>query len=155
MRDYCSGCGESFKADNMDTCQCGRSVCWRCMAEHKQSTGHSSESDKGRYRVQLNDVFRRDFLISLNKKIEKIPEVKSCSSLAVPQVVHTHIWFKDQPAGRQLVEYELERPTYEALLKQFGNDKEAVIKYYAGNVIDTVDKGLARIRGSEICSPDQ
>ena len=150
MRDYCSGCGESFKNDNMDTCQCGRSFCWRCMSEHKQATRHSSESDKGRFRVQLNDVFRRDFLSELNKKIEESQEVKSCSSLAVPQVVHTHIWFHDRSAGKQLIEYELERPAYEVLLKQLGNDREAVIKYYVEHVTEMLETTLAEIKASKL-----
>lgn len=143
MRDYCSGCGESFKADNMDTCQCGRSLCWRCMAEHKQSTGHSSESDKGRYRVQLNDVFRRDFLISLNKKIEQIPEVKSCSSNAGPQFVQTHIWLHERHNGKQLIEYLLERPSYESLLKQYDDQREAVMAYY----MERVEQQLEAVLG--------
>ncbi len=83
-----------------------------------------------RLRVQLNDVFQRDFLKALKEMIEQSPEVKSCKSNAGPQFVQTHIWLYQRYNGKVLIEYLLERPRYERLLKQFDNDSEAVKAHY-------------------------
>lgn len=144
MRDYCSSCGESFLVENMDTCQCGRSLCYRCMAEHKHATGHTSESDKGRFRVQLNDVFSRSFLSEFDEKLTQNLEVKSSSSLALPQVVQTHIWFHDKYTGKQLIDYELERKEYEFLINKFNKDKQKVFDYYTDKVTALLEQTLAQ-----------
>jgi hypothetical protein len=139
MREYCTGCGDSFKYEDLDTCQCSRSLCWRCMAEHKQATGHSNESDKGRFRVQLNDVFTRNFLKELDKKIVDNSMVKSCFSLALPQAVHSQIWLKNGSTGNQLVRYQLERPNYESLFKELNNDEAAMLAFYTKKVTQLLE----------------
>ena len=154
MRDYCSSCAESFLVENMDACQCGRSLCCRCMAEHKHATGHTSESDKGRFRVQLNDIFSRSFLSDFDEKLTQNPEVKSSSSLALPQVVQTHIWFHDKYTGKQLIDYELERKEYEFLLNKFDNDKQKVFDYYTDKVTALLESFLAN-NNSSIASPEE
>ena len=146
MRDYCSNCAESFLVENIDTCQCGRSLCYRCMAEHKHATGHSSESDKGRFRVQLNDVFSKRFLSEFDGKISLNPEVESSNSLALPQVVQTHIWLHDKYARKQLIDYELERSEYEFLINKFDCDKQKVFDYYTSKVTGLLESFLAENR---------
>ena len=114
------------------------------MAEHKHATGHTSESDKGRFRVQLNDVFSRSFLSEFDEKLTQNPEVKSSSSLALPQVVQTHIWFHDEYAGKQLIEYELVRKEYEFLINKFDKDKHKVFDYYTDEVTALIEKAFAQ-----------
>lgn len=154
MRDYCSSCGESYLVENMDTCQCGRSLCYRCMTEHKHATGHTSESDKGRFRVQLNDVFSRSFLSEFDEKLTQNSEVKSCSSLALPQVVQTHIWLNDKYAGKQLINYELERNEYEFLINKFDKDKQKVFDYYTDEVTALLESFVANNK-SNVASPEE
>jgi hypothetical protein len=46
MRESCTGCGESFKSENMSRCgDCGRELCYRCMAVHEGETGHSKSKN--------------------------------------------------------------------------------------------------------------
>jgi hypothetical protein len=41
MREYCGGCKETFKEENITDCgTCGRTLCFRCLAIHQSETGH-------------------------------------------------------------------------------------------------------------------
>ena len=106
MRDYCSGCGESFTVENIDNCQCGRSLCYACMALHKQETGHASTSDLGRFRVQLHEEFSREYLSELKDKLMAYPEVTDCFNRAVAQAVMTTVWITMEDGSKEHFAYE-------------------------------------------------
>lgn len=143
MRECCSGCGETFKEDNIDTCsQCGRTLCWRCMAEHKQTTGHSSQSDQGRFEIQMHHIFHGKFLDSLDFRCEKLPQVKSCESWAAPRSVRVIV----ELVGETLpYEFLLTREECQAFLDDHDDDKQKLLDYFldlvaellAGRIPDT------------------
>lgn len=139
MRDYCSGCGESFTVENIDNCQCGRSLCHACMAKHKQETGHSSTSDLGRFRVQLHEEYNREYLNKLKDKLMSYPEVADCFNRAVAQAVMTTVWIT-MPNGKvEPIEYELERSDYERLFNKYDHNREQMLNYYTEQVINFVE----------------
>ena len=145
MRDFCSNCGESFLVENMDTCQCGRSSCFNCMQIHKQDTGHSSKSDEGRFRVQLNDAFDSAFMKKIDALFSANPKVKKSSSLALPQVIHTFISLDDKRQEHENFRYEMLRNEYEFLLSRFDNDKSKVQQYYIAQVTLKLNEELAQL----------
>ena len=134
MRDYCSGCGESFTVENIDNCQCGRSLCYACMALHKQETGHSSTSDLGRFRVQLHEEFSREYLSWLKDKLMAYPEVTDCFNRAVAQAVMTTVWIKMADGSKEYFQYELERSDYERLFNKFEHNRQRMLDYYTEQV---------------------
>ena len=145
MRDYCSGCGESFTVENIDNCQCGRSLCYACMALHKQETGHSSTSDLGRFRVQLNEEFSREYLSELKDKLMAYPEVTDCFNRAVAQAVMTTVWITMTDGSKELIEYELERSDYERLFNKFEHDRQRVLDYYTEQTTQLVERSIAQL----------
>ena len=134
MRAICSGCGESFSDENLDNCECGRTECYRCLALHKQETGHSSTSDLGRFRVQLNEQFTRAFLKDLESELLTNPEVGHCFNLALPQVVSTSVWLKHKDHGEKHFDFKMTRKQYEQLLNTFDNNSENVLNFYVDRV---------------------
>ena len=145
MRDYCSGCGESFTVENIDNCQCGRSLCYACMALHKQETGHSSTSDLGRFRVQLHEEFSREYLSELKDKLMAYPEVTDCFNRAVAQAVMTTVWITMTDGSKELIEYELERSDYERLFNKFEHDRQRVLDYYTEQTTQLVERSIAQL----------
>ncbi len=148
MRDYCSGCGESFTVENIDNCQCGRSLCYTCMAMHKQETGHSSTSDLGRFRVQLQDEFNREYLRTLKDKLMAVPQVTDCFNLAVAQAMMTSVWIKTTTGKKEHIEYELERSDFERLLNKYEHNRQRVLDYYSEHVMAYVNAEIERLDGA-------
>ena len=145
MLDYCSGCGECFTVENIDNCQCGRSLCYACMALHKQETGHSSTSDLGRFRVQLHEEFSREYLSELKAKLMAYPEVTDCFNRAVAQAVMTTVWIKMAAGSKELIEYELERSDYERLFNKLEHDRQRVLDYYTEQTTLLVERSIAQL----------
>ena len=153
MRDYCSGCGESFLLENIDDCQCGRSLCYACMALHKQDSGHSSKSDEGRYRVQMNEVFGRDIVKEIDENFTAIPKVKKSTTLAIPQDVKTDIVLDDLPYDTGHFRYTMTRSEYEALIKELNNDFDRVYVYYNRAVKNLIGQKLTAFAKQENVKP--
>lgn len=144
MRDYCSGCGESFTVENIDNCHCGRSLCYACMALHKQETGHSSTSDLGRFRVQLHEEFSREYLSELKDKLMAYPEVTDCFNCAVAQAVMTTVWITMADGSKEYFHYELERSDYERLFNKFDHGRQRVLDYYTEQTTQLVERSIAQ-----------
>lgn len=45
FRALCDACHEAFLSENLQDCECGRSLCYRCLAQHLSDTGHQKRSD--------------------------------------------------------------------------------------------------------------
>lgn len=149
MRAICSGCGESFSDENMDNCECGRTLCYRCIAIHKQKTGHLSTSDLGRFRVQLNEEFTKPFLNQLSNELLSYPEVDRCSNLALPQVVSTTLDLIHKEHGKKQLTFEMTRKQFEQLLNTFDNDGKHVQDFYVDRVTTYLKLMIAELNNSK------
>jgi hypothetical protein len=47
MREACSGCGQTFLQENLETCECSGEYCYKCFGGHTESTGHKSLQQQG------------------------------------------------------------------------------------------------------------
>ena len=140
MRDYCSGCGESYLLENMNDCECGRSLCYRCLQTHQQESGHQSRSERERGWQQDPVDMRGIFCAAVTQRIfdrmDAEPAVQDFACRTSQQVFTGRMVFQAKAQAERFFEFHLSFQEYQALLAQAGGNQQSAIEQY-------LDKQLA------------
>ncbi len=129
MRDYCSGCGESYRRDNLNTCQCGRALCWRCMTAHANQAGHLSNSDlRGVVDDQNTELLFRAF--------EKHPGVRFFGCICFAEKITCPIKLvSEAPFSGEVKRYSLSAGEYNRLMVEHNQHFSVAINAFADEFI--------------------
>ena len=118
VRQHCEHCGESFLSDNLEDCECGRSLCNQCMASHKRETGHQSTNDISRWQTNLRDFFTYNDVKRLDRAILALPAIESVSTFADRQEVYSDVTLAPLPLAEHEFRFYLHRKEVEQPLEK-------------------------------------
>lgn len=135
MRDFCSGCGETFLDENMDNCNCGRSLCYACMAIHKQESGHKKINPYPNQHVLLNECFDEELVDIINREILASERITSVLTTAHGNSLSSQINYYDSENQSKCVIYKMSYLEYVELFKCLNEHIYRVCDYYADSAI--------------------
>ncbi|GAA0375015.1 hypothetical protein GCM10009092_44070 [Bowmanella denitrificans] len=127
FRALCDTCRDSFLLENLLDCDCGRSLCHRCLAQHLTETGHQQRSDVHRQTHNERDmrrIFDRETSQRFFDALQSSPDVSRFGCMICEHSYSGRV--KLSPDGR-FFRFTIQFDEYQHCLAENQQNKSAAI----------------------------